>query len=133
MDLLSKNIHWALRLCVASTFILHGFPKLGNSVANLGYIGYLVGPFEVLGGILLVAGPYINQVLTKIGAAKLNEMLDLGLTEETYIRTKGYKNRLDNKKKQRPRLDPDDLKRNVNDVSFNWSQTDFKFEDQPNA
>jgi len=69
----------------------------------------------------------------KIGAAKLNEMLDLGLTEETYIRTKGYKNRLDNKKKQRPRLDPDDLKRNVNDVSFNWSQTDFKFEDQPNA
>ncbi len=71
MDLLSKNIHWALRLCLASTFILHGFPKLGNSVANLGYIGYLVGPFEVLGGILLVAGPYINQVLTKIGAAMI--------------------------------------------------------------
>ena len=73
----------------------------------------------------------MNEI--KVGAAKLNEMLDLGLTEETYIRTKGYKNRLDNKKKQRPRLDPDNLKRNENDVSFNYAQTDFKFEEQPNS
>tara|TARA_B100001765_G_C19349499_1_gene269710 strand:- start:432 stop:680 length:249 start_codon:yes stop_codon:yes gene_type:complete len=73
----------------------------------------------------------MNEI--KIGAAKLNEMLDLGLTEETYIRTKGYKNRLDNKKKQRPRLDPDNLERNENDVSFNYAQTDFKFEEQPNT
>ena len=69
----------------------------------------------------------------KEGAAKLNEMLDLGLNEDTYIRTKGYKNRLDNLKKQRPKLDAKKIKRNVNDMSFNYAQTDFKFEEQSNA
>tara|TARA_B100000745_G_scaffold153744_1_gene100691 strand:+ start:170 stop:1699 length:1530 start_codon:yes stop_codon:yes gene_type:complete len=68
----------------------------------------------------------------KVGAKKLNDMLDLGLTEETYIRTGGYKNRLDNLEKQRPRLNPKKIKRNVNDVSFNYAQTDFKFEEQAN-
>ena len=69
----------------------------------------------------------------KEGASKLNEMLDLGLNENTYIRTKGYKNRLDNLEKQRPKLDPKKIKRNVNDMSFNYAQTDFKFEEQPNT
>ena len=69
----------------------------------------------------------------KEGAAKLNEMLDLGLNEDTYIRTKGYKNRLDNLEKQRPKLNPKKIKRNVNDMSFNYAQTDFKFEEQSNA
>ena len=46
----------------------------------------------------------------KVGAKKLNDMLDLGLTEETYIRTGGYKNRLDNLEKQRPRLNPKKIK-----------------------
>ena len=68
----------------------------------------------------------------KVGAKKLNDMLELGLTEETYIRTGGYKNRLDNLEKQRPRLNPKKIKRNVNDVSFNYAQTDFKFEEQAN-
>jgi len=69
----------------------------------------------------------------KEGAAKLNEMLDLGLNEDTYIRTKGYKNRLDNLEKQRPKINPKKIKRNVNDMSFNYAQTDFKFEEQPNT
>ena len=68
----------------------------------------------------------------KEGAAELNEMLDLGLNEDTYIRTKGYKNRLDNLEKQRPKIDPKKIKRNVNDMSFNYAQTDFKFEEQSN-
>lgn len=63
----------------------------------------------------------MNEI--KIGAEKLNKMLDMGLTEETYIRTKGYKNRLD---KRRPRLDPENLKRIENDVSFNYAKTEFK-------
>lgn len=63
----------------------------------------------------------------KAGAAKLNEMLDMGLTEDTYIRSKGYKNRLD---KRRPRLDPENIKRIENDVSFNYAQAEFKFEKQ---
>jgi len=70
----------------------------------------------------------MNEI--KVGARRLNEMLDMGLTEETYIRTKGYKNRLDNLKKRKQILDPENLKRNENDVSFNYSQTEFKFEEQ---
>ena len=69
----------------------------------------------------------------KEGAAKLNEMLDLGLNQDTYIRTKDYKNILDNLEKQRPKLNPTKIKRNVNDMSFNYAQTDFKFEEQSNA
>jgi len=72
----------------------------------------------------------MNEI--KIGARKLNEMLQLGLTEDTYIRTKGYKNRLDNMKKRKQLLDPENLERNENDVSFNYSQTEFKFEQQKN-
>lgn len=72
----------------------------------------------------------MNEI--KDGARKLNEMLDLGLTEETYIRTKGYKNRLDNLKKRKQLLDPENLERNENDVSFNYSQTEFKFQKQKN-
>ena len=87
----------------------------------------------------------MNEI--KIGAAKLNEMLDVGLTEDTYIKTKGYKSQRINKKlkplvktnaasfddkSKRSRLDPKKLKRIRNDVSFNNSQTDFKFEEQPN-
>ena len=38
-NIISKNIHWLLRLVVAGTFIVHGYPKLGTSVANLGLVG----------------------------------------------------------------------------------------------
>ena len=82
----------------------------------------------------------MNEI--KIGAARLNEMLDIGLTEDTYIKTKGYKSQLINKKlkplietvdkSKRSRLDSKKIKRIRNDVSFNYSQTDFKFEEQAN-
>ena len=60
----------------------------------------------------------------KVGARKLNDMLDLGLDENTFIRTKGYKN---SKIKKKP-LDPENIARIENDVSFNYSSTEFKFE-----
>ena len=83
----------------------------------------------------------MNEI--KIGAAKLNEMLDVGLTEETYIKSKGYKSQRIKKKLEspleintssedelkRPRLDPKKIKRIRNDVTFNYSKTDFKFEE----
>jgi len=82
----------------------------------------------------------MNEI--KIGAARLNEMLDIGLTEDTYIKTKGYKSQRINKKlkpliktvdkSKRSRLDSKKIKRIRNDVSFNYSQTDFKFEEQSN-
>lgn len=67
----------------------------------------------------------------KIGAGKLNEMLNLGLTEDRYIKTKGYQGSKSNKKLEP--LDPEKIKRIENDVSFNYAQTEFKFEQQPSA
>ena len=84
----------------------------------------------------------MNEI--KIGAAKLNEMLDVGLTEKTYVKSKGYKSQRIKKKLEspleinadnlqdeikRPRLDPKKIKRIRNDVTFNYSKTDFKFEE----
>jgi anaerobic magnesium-protoporphyrin IX monomethyl ester cyclase len=69
----------------------------------------------------------------KIGAANLNDMLKLGLTEETYIKTKGYKTSKKFFKKGKHALDPENIKRIENDVSFNYSQTEFKFEEQQNC
>ena len=73
----------------------------------------------------------MNEI--KTGAAKLNKMLELGLTEDTYIRTKGFKTSKKFFKKRKHALDPEDIKRIENDVSFNYSQTEFKFEEQQNC
>jgi radical SAM superfamily enzyme YgiQ (UPF0313 family) len=64
----------------------------------------------------------------KIGAKQLNDQLQLGLTEDTYIKTKGYKNYKTAKKKKLP-LDPENMKRIENDVSFNYSANEFKVEE----
>tara|TARA_B100000949_G_C13881104_1_gene284649 strand:- start:196 stop:531 length:336 start_codon:yes stop_codon:yes gene_type:complete len=67
--------------------------------------------------------------LIKAGAKRLNEMLHVGLTEDTYIKTKGYKSQRI-KKKLKPPIDPENIKRIENDVSFNYATTEFKFEEQ---
>ena len=64
--------------------------------------------------------------LIKQGAAELNRMLELGLTDETLIKTGGYrKHTKATAGSARPLLDPANLKRNENDVSFNYSQATF--------
>ena len=73
----------------------------------------------------------MNEI--KKGGKRLNEMLDVGLTEDTLVKSKGYKSQKINKKlappqKIRPRLDPKKIKRIKNDVSFNYSQSEFKYE-----
>lgn len=70
-----------------------------------------------------------NEIMTEVknGAKQLNEMLQLGLTEDTYIRTGGYKNyKAKLKMKRKLPLDPENIKRNENDFSFNYSETEFK-------
>ena len=64
----NDNLIWLVTLPLIGTFIYHGYPKLGIEVANLGYIGYLVGPFEFLGAIFLLIGPFVNKVLERIGS-----------------------------------------------------------------
>jgi len=67
MVLFQKNIHWLIRGTLATTFIVHGYPKFGGNL-DMGFIGYLVGPFEVVGGILLLLGPIVNNAnLTRLG------------------------------------------------------------------
>ena len=68
MNIIVKNIHWLIRISLASTFIYHGYPKLGVSVANLGYLGYLVGPFELFGAIFLILGGFLYENLTRAGS-----------------------------------------------------------------
>ena len=70
----------------------------------------------------------MNEI--KAGAKKLNEQLHVGLTDDTYIKSKGYKSHRIKKKLRRP--DPENMKRIENDVSFNYSDTEFKFEEQVN-
>jgi radical SAM superfamily enzyme YgiQ (UPF0313 family) len=62
----------------------------------------------------------------KEGGTRLNRMLDLGLNENTLIRTGGYRNHHKKTSDARPRLDTDNIKRNQNDVSFNYSQAVFE-------
>ncbi len=69
MEIISSNIHWLIRITLTITFIVHGYPKLGENL-GMGFIGYLVGPFEVVGGILLILGPIIDKEnISRIGAA----------------------------------------------------------------
>ena len=65
----------------------------------------------------------MNEI--KIGAGKLNKILGLSLTDETYIKTKTVQS--GQIKIKRKYLDPKKLERIANDVSFNYSQTEFKF------
>ena len=67
MELFQKNIHWLIRITLTITFVVHGYPKLGGNL-DMGFIGYLVGPFEIIGGILLLLGPIVNNAnLTRLG------------------------------------------------------------------
>lgn len=66
----------------------------------------------------------------KEGAAELNAMLELGLTEDRLIKTGGYqKHTKQSKDNPQPefggKIDPEKLKRIQNDVSFNYSQQNF--------
>ena len=55
MKILNDNIHWLLRISLAGTFIAHGLPKLGGDI-GMGFNGYLIGPFEFFGAILILSG-----------------------------------------------------------------------------
>lgn len=70
MDIITKNIHWLLRISLAGTFIAHGYPKLGGDL-GMGFVGYLVGPFEFFGAILILLGPFTKDYFTKVGASMI--------------------------------------------------------------
>ena len=81
----------------------------------------------------------MNEI--EVGAERLNKLLKVGLKKGSYIKTKGYQSQKVNKRLEVPQEqnisslgnkstdNPKKMKRNRNDVSFNYSKTDFKFED----
>ena len=68
MNIINNNLQWLLRIPLIGVFLSSGYPKLGNEVASLGFIGYLVGPFEFLGAIFLLIGSFVNDTIHRIGA-----------------------------------------------------------------
>ena len=68
-SLILKNIHWVLRIYLAYTLVPIGYKKLGVMVNDMKIVGYLVGPFELLGPLLIIIGPFKNIYLTKLGSA----------------------------------------------------------------
>ena len=72
-------------------------------------------------------------LLTLSQGKKLAKQLqkELGLNENTYIKTGGATGaKAKKKKKLNPPMDPE-MKRIENDVTFNYSRSEFKFEEQP--
>jgi hypothetical protein len=77
----------------------------------------------------------------EVGAERLNQLLKIGLKKGSYIKTKGYQSQKVTKTLEVPQEqnisslgnkatdNPKKLKRNRNDVSFNYSQTKFEYED----
>ena len=71
MDYIKKYIHLPLGLYLAFVFIPIGYGKLGVMVNQMKIVGYLVGPFELIGPILILLGTFTNDIITRIGAAMI--------------------------------------------------------------
>ena len=69
----------------------------------------------------------------KVGGKKLNDLLKLGLTEDRYVKTGNFKNYKAKKKWKKLPLDPENIKRNENDFSFNYGAAEFKYEERVSA
>ncbi len=73
--LLSDNAHWALRVALLSVFIYHSIGKFADlgafaGMMNLPFgIALLVAVAELGGGLLLLAGAFTKDWVTRIGAA----------------------------------------------------------------
>lgn len=61
------------------------------------------------------------------GAKQLNNALEIGLQDDSLIKTGGYKKHTNNKTQQTD-AESDKLTRNENDFSFNYSQTEFELQ-----
>ena len=76
----SKHLHWLFRITLAITFIVHGYPKILDcsgliSMGMPSFLAYLIGPFEVIGGGLLIVGYFFSPNLTRLGAALVSVIM----------------------------------------------------------
>ncbi len=74
-EFVATHAHWVLRIALASVFIYHGVGKLMGvaqfaSMMNLSYsVALLVALAEFVGGILVVAGGFSRDWVTRLGAS----------------------------------------------------------------
>lgn len=70
----TRHAHWLLRIALASVFLYHGltkFPQLGGMSEMMGMpvvVLLLVALAETAGGILILAGGFLSDILTRVGA-----------------------------------------------------------------
>ncbi len=68
---LSPHVHWGLRSSLAATFIFHGvgkFPIEGPMMGMPVAVVWLLALGEVAAGIMLIAGAFGRDMLTRLGA-----------------------------------------------------------------
>ncbi len=68
---LSPHVHWGLRLSLAATFIYHGATKLpveGPMMGMPAAMVWMLALAELAAGVLLIAGAFGKEVLTRVGA-----------------------------------------------------------------
>ena len=70
----APHVHWVLRLSLAATFLYHGWskfpvdvaaPKMGMPVAMVWAVAFT----EIASGLLLIAGGFGREILTRLGGA----------------------------------------------------------------
>lgn len=70
----TRHAHWLLRIALASVFLYHGltkFPQLGGMAEMMGMpvaALLLVALAETAGGILIFAGGFLSDIMTRVGA-----------------------------------------------------------------
>ena len=68
---LSPHVHWGLRLSLAATFLYHGatkFPVEGPMMGMPAAMVWILALAELAAGIMLIAGAFGKEILTRIGA-----------------------------------------------------------------
>ena len=68
---LSPHVHWGLRLSLAATFLYHGLGKLPVEGPMMGMpvaVVWMLALAELAAGVLLIAGAFGREILTRIGA-----------------------------------------------------------------
>jgi len=68
---LSPHVHWGLRLSLAATFLYHGATKLpveGPMMGMPAAMVWMLALAEVAAGIMLIAGAFGKELLTRLGA-----------------------------------------------------------------
>jgi len=70
LKVLTPNVHWALRLSLAATFLYHGVGKFPIEGPMAGFLPepvvWAVALGEVAAGVLLIAGAFGKEMLTRL-------------------------------------------------------------------